>query len=157
VTQGRINIHGTAVVLGTRGFLFCGPSGSGKSTMAFACLDRARRAGAFAALVADDQVFISAETNAVIAARPPSIAGLIEIRGSGIARIASIGKAVLHLAIGVVEEDKAERLPPDDERLDLGPAGSLPLIRLLRSTSDPLAVIAAIRPELRGEHPFSCA
>ncbi|MBP2551358.1 serine kinase of HPr protein (carbohydrate metabolism regulator) [Neorhizobium galegae] len=154
MSQGRINLHGTAVVLGTRGIVFCGPSGIGKSTLAFACLKEARRAGCFAALIADDQVFIEARDTAVIAQRPPSIAGLIEIRGSGIASIASIGKAVLHLAVRVEEEDKAQRLPPDDERLDLGTAGSLPLIRLLQGTRDPLAVIAALRPEFRGEHPF---
>ena len=35
---GTLNIHATAVVLGTRGILFTGPSGSGKSMLAFACI-----------------------------------------------------------------------------------------------------------------------
>ncbi|SIR29106.1 Hpr(Ser) kinase/phosphatase [Rhizobium sp. RU35A] len=155
MTVQATNVHGTAIVVGTRGLLFVGPSGSGKSTLAFTCLQEARRAGAFAALIADDQVFIRRTGDRLIAERPASIAGLIEIFGSGIGRVDSIAKASLDLVIRVVPNDTAERLPPDNEMLALDEAASLPLLRLLRSTTQPLALIAALRPDFRGERPFT--
>ncbi|MBT9372779.1 HPr kinase/phosphorylase [Rhizobium sp. CSW-27] len=155
MTAGVTNIHATAIAVGTRGLLFVGPSGCGKSMLALACLAAARRAGAFAALVADDQVFIRRAGNRLIAERPASIAGLIEIRGSGIAEVASIAKASLDLAIRPLAGNEAERLPPEDEMLALGEAMALPLLRLLRSTTEPLAAIAALRPDFQGERPFT--
>lgn len=156
MTAGPTNIHATAIAVGTRGLLFVGPSGCGKSMLALACLAAARRAGAFAALVADDQVFIRRAGNRLIAERPASIAGLIEIRGSGIAEVASIAKASLDLAIRPLAGNEAERLPPEDEMLALlGEAMALPLLRLLRSTTEPLAAIAALRPDFQGERPFT--
>ena len=61
------NIHGTAIVIGKTGLLFLGPSGSGKSSLAFACLAAAKPLGLSAALVADDQVFITQRDGATIA------------------------------------------------------------------------------------------
>lgn len=142
----RINVHGTAVVVGTAGLLFVGPSGIGKSTLALQCLATARRAGWAASLVADDQVFISQRDGKLLASRPSSIAGLLEIRGSGIATVPSVAEAVLDLAVLVVEPLTAERLPPTGETWHFGDIGSLPQIRLLNNHPEPLAAIAALCP-----------
>jgi serine kinase of HPr protein (carbohydrate metabolism regulator) len=154
VTTRPVNIHATAIVVGTRGLLFTGPSGRGKSTLAFACLAAARRQGAFAALVADDQVLISRNGNHLIATCPPSIAGLMELRGSGIVEIENVTSAVLDLAVQVVSLADAERLPPENERFSLSPLGELPLRRLSNNSPVPLASIAALMPGFRGQTPF---
>jgi serine kinase of HPr protein (carbohydrate metabolism regulator) len=154
VTTRPVNIHATAIVVGTRGLLFTGPSGSGKSTLAFACLAAAKRQGAFAALVADDQVLVSCHGNQLIASCPPSIAGLMELRGSGIVEVESLSSAVLDLAIQVVSPADAERLPPENERFSLARLGELPLRRLSRNSLEPLAAIAALMPGFRGQAPF---
>lgn len=139
----RANVHATAIVVGKAGLLFIGPSGIGKSTLAFQCLAAARRAGWPAALVADDQVFLSRQGQKLVASRPASIAGLLEIRGSGIVTIPSIAEAELDLAVLLVEPQTAERLPPSNEVYRIGEMGSLPQIRLINRHPEPLAVIAA--------------
>ncbi|MFB9953320.1 HPr kinase/phosphorylase [Rhizobium puerariae] len=154
MTPGGVNIHATAAVIGTRGILFTGLSGSGKSLLAFACIAAARRQGAFAALVADDQVFVSRHGDRLLASRPAAISGLIELRGSGIARIESMAAASLDLAVQVISLPESERLPPEREHFPLPGLGELPLVRIWQGTPDPLAVIGAFAPEFRGETPF---
>lgn len=150
----RTNVHATAIVIGTRGLLFIGPSGSGKSMLAFSCMAAARRQGSFAALVADDQVFVSQEGGRLLAHRPEAIAGLIELRGSGITQVESLGSAVLDLAVEVVSLPESERLPPENERFSIPGLGDLQKIRVWRGASEPLAVIAAMMPAFHGQMPF---
>ncbi|MBW6424576.1 HPr kinase/phosphorylase [Rhizobium sp. XQZ8] len=154
MTTGRINIHATAIVIGRRGLIFTGPSGSGKSMLAFTCFAAAKRRGASAALVGDDQVFISRRDDRLIAHRPEATAGLIELRGSGIARIESIPEAALDLAIRVISLPEDDRLPPENERFAINGLGELPLIRIWSGMPDPLAVIGALVPAFHGEMPF---
>lgn len=115
MTTARANVHGTAIVLGTRGFLLTGPSGSGKSRLALACITAARQAGHFAALVADDRVDLALEHDRIVARCPPSIHGLIEIRGAGIGTIETVPAAVMDWAILPVAAPFDPRLPPEDE------------------------------------------
>ena len=143
-----VNIHATAVVIGEAGLLFVGPSGIGKSSMALQCLATARRAGWTAALVADDQVFISRQNGRLVAIQPAAIAGLIEIRGSGIAAIPSIPEAPLHLAILLVDPRKAERLPAEDQTYPVPGHGALPQLLLVNDHREPLAAIAALHPRI---------
>ena len=61
------SLHACALVVGERGMLIRGPSGAGKSTLSLAILSRARASGLFAALVADDRVFLSLASSHLIA------------------------------------------------------------------------------------------
>ncbi|HET7411600.1 MAG TPA: serine/threonine protein kinase [Pararhizobium sp.] len=140
------NVHATAIVVGTSGLLFTGPPGSGKSARAFACLDEAAARGLFATLVADDQVFVSVHGGAIVAAAPPPIAGLVELRGSGIVRVRHLSRAVMHLAVLVGGAGGGPRLPEPGERLPVGKAGSLPMVRLPGSGAG-LAALAALCPQ----------
>ncbi len=128
--DAAVNIHATAVVLGTRGFLFVGPSGSGKTSTALSCMADARRAGLFSALVADDQVFISVTNGRVVARRPASIAGLAEIRGAGIVTVETIPVAVMDFAVLPLKSPFEPRLPPENEVFSLPSGDFLPLLRL---------------------------
>ncbi|MFN7102302.1 MAG: HPr kinase/phosphorylase [Pseudorhizobium sp.] len=143
-----VNVHATAIVVGAAGLLFVGPSGIGKSAMALQCLATAKRAGWNAALVADDQVFISRRGDELIATRPAAIADLIEIRGSGIARITSIPEAALHLAVLLVDPRTAERLPPVDQAYSIPGHGALPQLLLMNDHREPVAAIAALVPHI---------
>jgi serine kinase of HPr protein (carbohydrate metabolism regulator) len=154
VSDGHRNIHATAIVVGTRGLLFVGPSGSGKSTLAFNCLAAARIRGISAALISDDQVFVKLQAGELIAAAPSSIAGLLELRGSGIIRLENVVEAPLHLAVQAIDIASCERLPPRDETYDCAGLASLPLIRLRSTGLDPLAAIGALAPEFAGELAF---
>ena len=74
-------------MLGDRGIVIAGPSGAGKSQLALALIaDVAGDAGASRALVADDQVFLVAHDGRLACSAPPTIAGLVEVRGLGPAR-----------------------------------------------------------------------
>lgn len=150
-----VNIHGTAIVIGTTGFLFIGPSGSGKSELAHACLSAAADRGLFARLIADDQIFLHEANGRMIGRRPNTIAGLVEIRGTGIARMASLPHAVLHVAVRPERRETMERLPPAGEFNDFGDGRVLPLLRLCRDAPDPLAILCRFVPILGLDPPFA--
>jgi serine kinase of HPr protein (carbohydrate metabolism regulator) len=130
VTGNPTNIHATAVVLGTRGFLFVGPSGAGKTTLALSCMAAAKNNGLFAALVSDDQVLISVQHGRTIARRPASIAGLAEIRGAGIVDVETISAAVLDFAVLPIKPPFEPRMPPENETFRLPSGDFLPLLRI---------------------------
>lgn len=141
-----VNIHGTAIVIAETGLLFLGPSGIGKSSLAFACLAAARPLGLHAALIADDRVFMSRRDSEIIAECPPSIAGLMEIRGTGIIRIPHASPARIHFAILPAEPGNAVRLPDENELIEVADGMQLPVIRMLNTTINPLAIIMAKFP-----------
>lgn len=143
-----LNIHATAIVVGRTGLLFSGPSGWGKSMLAFTCMTEARRLGLFTALVADDQVLLSGEAGTVIATCPPSIAGLIELRGTGIVRQDHIPSAAMHYAVLPGSASGETRLPPEGETVSLAAGFSLPALRLLTGVSAPLAILMAKAPDI---------
>ncbi|NEJ74322.1 serine/threonine protein kinase [Rhizobium phaseoli] len=137
------NIHATAIIVGRTGLLFSGPSGWGKSMLAFTCMTEARRLGLFTALVADDQVLLFKEAGTVIAACPPSIAGLIELRGTGIVQQDHIPRAPMHYAVLPGSASGEDRVPPEGEIVSLAAGFSLPALRLLTGVSSPLAILMA--------------
>lgn len=117
-----IRLHGTVVSLAGRGVLLKGPSGSGKSDLAL------RLVGRGAGLVADDQVEVFLEGGALFARAPEALAGLIEVRGIGIRRMAHVPRASL---VAVVDLDPAApraRLPEAEVAEIAGAA--LPVYRL---------------------------
>lgn len=141
MTGEATNIHATAIVIGKTGLLFLGPSGCGKSTLAFSCLAAAKPLRLSASLIADDRVLISGQTGSVIAECPPSIAGLMEIRYTGIVRMPYVPRGEMHIAVQPVDPATAERMPPEDEQIDIANCIRLPLIRLSATSANPLAVI----------------
>jgi serine kinase of HPr protein (carbohydrate metabolism regulator) len=124
------NLHATAIVLAGSGVLVTGPSGCGKSAMALALIEAAGSAGHFACLVADDRVDMSFIAAQPIASAPPAIAGLMEIRGSGVVAVPFMRRAVMHLALAPAAMAGPDRVPPEDERLELAPDRQLPLLRI---------------------------
>lgn len=71
----------SAVAIGGRALLIEGPPGSGKSSLALALIEEG------AGLIGDDAVTLTVDDARLIASPPPNIAGLLEVRGVGLARI----------------------------------------------------------------------
>lgn len=136
-------VHASAVVVGRLGLIIVGASGAGKSSLAIALIAEARARGDYAALVADDRVFIAAYGRRVIARRPETIRDMIEIRGSGIGRIESLPAAEIHYALQPFSADPVERLP-DDSAYRCGGETALPLIPIDIRQADPLFRLTAL-------------
>lgn len=68
------------------------------------------RALAFVRLVADDRVLLEASHGRLVARPPAALAGLIEVRGLGLVRLAHEESAVVGLVVDLAATD-AERLP----------------------------------------------
>ena len=109
-------LHASAVLVGARAVLIRGPSGSGKSRLALDLIETGRTGALpFARLVADDRVYLEAANGRLVARPAEALAGLIEIRGVGLLRIAHEPGAVIGLVIDLAAAD-ATRLPDIDLR-----------------------------------------
>ncbi len=113
MTSASVNIHATCIRLGragapfgappSMGVLLLGESGAGKSDLALRLITSG------ASLVADDRCELFVSRGALWARTPARIAGLIEIRGVGIVKLAHAARVRIGL---VVELGRgAARLP----------------------------------------------
>lgn len=113
-------VHGTTVAVDGIGVLLRGPPGSGKSDLALRLIDQG------AALVADDRSVLRREGKAVVARAPDNIAGLLEVRGIGVVRVAA--QAFVEISLAVDLGATPERHPNPEFATFLGI--SIPLLRL---------------------------
>lgn len=135
IAAGGFVHQASAVVIGGRALLITGRPGAGKSSLTLALLDRG------AGLIGDDAVMLTPKGEQLIAAPPPNIAGLLELRGLGIIRLAVANPSPVALVLelgGVV----GERLP--DPPLPCRELGGIavPLLRF-----DPGTIAPAQRAE----------
>ncbi len=84
-----MQVHGSCAARDGAGVLLVGPSGSGKSDLLLRLLDRGY------VLVADDRV----EIVDGVASVPPTLAGLLEVRGLGVFRLPHAASARIALAV----------------------------------------------------------
>ena len=117
-----IQVHATCVELDGIACLLRGPPGSGKSDLALRLIDLGAR------LVADDQVVLTRHGQRVVASAPPTLAGMIEVRGLGVMRVQGVAEASLGLVVDLVAPEKVERVPEPATCEFLGV--TLPLIAL---------------------------
>jgi len=124
-------VHGTCVALGQRGALLRGESGSGKSDLALRFLSLIGEGDLRPCLVADDQVWIDTQDGGqVIASAPEALAGLLEVRGLGIAKMPYLATTPLVLVCDLVAGDTVPRMPPDPwDRTTLAGA-AIPALKL---------------------------
>lgn len=147
--------HATAIIIGEAGILFTGASGTGKSATALACIDAAHQRGWHAALIADDGVILEpaarlASNSRIIARCPESIAGKVELRGSGILSPPWRSRTRLHMVVAPGSPTGAGRLPPPHSLCRIG-EGVLPLVFLHYDGIAPLKALELIAEE-RGIH-----
>lgn len=100
-----MRLHASCVALDGAALLITGRPGAGKSELALDLIALGAR------LVADDQVVLGVQGDAVRAAAPAALAGLIEARGVGLLRLPWSDGVPVRL---VIDLDRAEtaRLPP---------------------------------------------
>ena len=106
-------VHAVALVVGSRGVLIRGEAGAGKSSLAAAIVRLAMAGGQFARIVADDRVDLALHHGRVVARPVPPLAGLVEVRGLGIARVPAEPAAVIGFVVDLVS---GPRLPEESER-----------------------------------------
>ncbi|MEM8723965.1 MAG: serine kinase [Pseudomonadota bacterium] len=118
----------SVVAIGDRALMIEGPPGSGKSSLALALIDRG------AILIGDDGVSLLREGDRLIAAPPPSVSGVIEIRNVGLVEMAVAPPTPLALLLSL--ERDAERLPEHAARRDIA-GGSVPALGFTPGTIAP--------------------
>ena len=109
-----IQVHGTSVAWNGAALLLRGPPGSGKSDLALRLIE------AGAGLIADDQTRLTVRKGRLYASVPPPIAGLLEIRGVGIVKVAAAPPAPLALVVDLVSYEDLERSPEPAHCVYLG-------------------------------------
>ena len=134
-------IHASAVRIGETGILILGASGAGKSSLALDLIDQCQLRGVPAVLIGDDRIVIAHTGGQVFASPVPQLAGLIEVRGSGIHAIAHLAEAAIDLAVRLVAPSETIRMPAElsDEVV---PGVHLPLLCLPQGQPAVRAVLA---------------
>ncbi len=163
---GETSLHATAVIHRETGVLILGPSGSGKSVLALALMARASAAGAFAALIGDDRIFVRKSDDRLIAWGAPNMAGVIERRMAGLMVVRHEPAAIVRLAVELCDRGRRwPRMPDHDDGLIIGDV-RLPRLALDSSLSvcdqalaveERLAVLTAENPARLGISLEHCA
>jgi serine kinase of HPr protein (carbohydrate metabolism regulator) len=98
-------LHATTVAVDGRAVMLCGPSGAGKSDLGLRLIGRG------AVLVSDDYTILRRVGGRLLAAAPPNIAGMMEVRGIGLVPMAAVSDIPVALIVDLVET--VERLPAE--------------------------------------------
>ena len=138
-------VHASAVLVGAKAVLIRGASGAGKSRLAFELIEAAHaHALLFARLVADDRVHLQSVGGRLVVDPAEPLAGLIEIRGAGLLRIAHEPSAVVGFVVDLGAAD-SERLPDPENRKTEIAGIALPRLAVASGAAALPAVLALIK------------
>jgi serine kinase of HPr protein (carbohydrate metabolism regulator) len=135
-------VHASAVLAGARAVLIRGPSGAGKSRLALALLAAATDGRLpFARLVGDDRCHLAAHHGRLVVSPAAELAGLIEVHGLGIRRVAYEPSAVVGLVVDLAAADAARMPAQAAERIAVD---GIEVSRLaVAPDTDPLPLVLA--------------
>jgi HPr kinase/phosphorylase len=135
-------IHASAVLVGRRAAIIRGPAGSGKSRLALALIQAAESGSLpFVRLVGDDRIRADAQGGHLFVRPAKALAGLIEVRGLGVRRLAYEAVAVAGLVVDLADDVARLPEPSAQETVILGVR--LPRLGIGRGI-DPLPMIQAL-------------
>ena len=144
-------IHASAVLVGPKAVLIRGPAGSGKSRLAWDLVTAATQGLLpFAILVADDRAFLENHSGRLVVRPAQSLAGMIEIRGLGIRKVAAEPAAVVGLVVDLDAADAA-RHPEKAAVTVLIDGVSLPRLAVAAGIAGLPLVLAAMRTPPAGD------
>jgi serine kinase of HPr protein (carbohydrate metabolism regulator) len=123
-----MNHHCSVIEIAGTGIAIEGKSGAGKTSLALGLIEAAKRRSIEACLICDDQALIEAKGGRLYAKAPDPIAGLVELRGYGVARMASKPGCIVRLVVRLVPDEEVERMPGPAHTSLLGI--ELPLVKL---------------------------
>ena len=129
-----LRLHASCAVWHGRAVLLRGPSSAGKSDLLLRLLVEVG-----AGLVADDQVLLTCDGDAVIARAPETLHGVVEARGVGLVRLPPAGAAAVALLADLTP--RPQRQPDPAKETLLG--RSLPRVEI-----DPTAASAVAKLQL---------
>ena len=145
MAKDQICLHGTCVSVNGEGVLILGGPGAGKSDLALRLIDEPGHGisgGPMRSeLVSDDQVIITRHEGKLIVSAPSNISGKLEIRGLGIAALATQPSVPLSLVVKLQAHSGIERLPDPGTFDILGLA--LPLVEIDGTTASAPARLRA--------------
>ena len=118
-----------------------GPPGSGKSDLALRLISDGQ-----GRLVADDQVEIGLEACGLVASAPETLAGMIEVRGLGVARLDHHPSWTIRLVIELGES--VARFPEPRQTVIAGQA--LPVLRIRGTDASAVAKVRLAVQALQG-------
>jgi HPr kinase/phosphorylase len=140
-------VHASAVLVGARAVLIRGPSGSGKSRLALDLIQAAQNGTLlFARLVADDRVHLQRSGGRLLVRPAEALAGLIEVHGVGVLRLAYEPGAVVGLVVDLAAAD-AERLPDPAGRKTEIAGITLPRLAVASDNGALPAVLAVLKSD----------
>jgi HPr kinase/phosphorylase len=143
-------IHASAVLVGSKAALIRGPAGSGKSRLVWDLLLAAGQGALpFARLVADDRAHVEACARPRLVRPAPALAGMIEIRGFGIKRLAYEPLAAVGLVVDLATEDAARHPGPEAANTAIGGV-SLPRLAVAPGIPALPIVLAFLEPSPGG-------
>lgn len=100
-----LTLHASAAAWDGNAVLITGAAGRGKSTLTLQLLAYG------CSLIADDATQLQATQGELFASCPPSLAGLIEARGTGLLNATPLQQAPVALCVDL-DQVETERLPP---------------------------------------------
>jgi len=143
--MARSTIHASAVLIGAKAVLIRGPSGAGKSRLALdLILAAAQGPLPFARLVGDDRVYVEAQAGRLLVRPAQQLAGLIEVRGLGIRRLAYEPMAVVGVIVDLGGPEQP-RLPGPAEWKTVLESIEVPLLSVATGKSALPLVLAWLR------------
>jgi HPr kinase/phosphorylase len=143
-------IHASAVLVGRTAALIRGPAGSGKSQLVWDLLQAAALGALpFTRLVADDRAHVEARGGRLLVRPAPALAGLLEIRGLGIRRLAYEPLAAVGLVVDLAAEDAVRH--PDHKSQETAIDGVfLPRLEVAAGMSALPAILAFLKGSAAG-------
>ena len=142
-----LQIHATCVALDGHAVIVRGDPGSGKSDLALRLIDEPGFGVCgeqiLAKLVADDQIILKRSADDLVVSPASSLAGLMEIRGLGIAKVPYVEDVPLAMVVDIEPTSNIERLPDPEFKTFEALGVSVPRIAIDASQSSAAARVRA--------------